>query len=244
MRSQEEKWRVPESDPAGWTQPSTTGSDRGSKRPSGSDAAPTDDDDGAQAGLIFCGQCGALNPSTNHYCASCGATVLDAFHASEGLRVYERADTASRLIDIVPAGAELDIIEDPDAPADFVRVKLDRGRLGYIRFADVDSLAGAAAPTRQFAGAPDVNIAARGCITQTSALGALLLLVVLSSLIFLFVMRTNSAGSGIVALSACVIVGPLLLLTIGFFIFARSRDERLEAEAEDYVDLTPGATET
>src|SRR3712207_3769651 len=91
---------------------------------------------GAGAGLIFCGLCGALNPSTSYYCAACGTTLVDAFHATEGLRVFERPDPAARLIEILPAGAELEVIADTAAPADWVRIRLPYGRLGYVRLED------------------------------------------------------------------------------------------------------------
>lgn len=70
-------------------------------------------------------------------------------------------------------------------------------------------------------------------MTQTGALGALILMVVLSSLVFLFIARSNSSESGIMALAACVTLGPLLIVTIGLYIFARSREERLEILAEE-----------
>src|SRR5688572_33296039 len=85
--------------------------------------------------------CGALNPAGRYYCAACGTTLVDAFHATEGLRVYERPDTASRLVEIVPSGTEPEVAEDPDAPEDFVRVRLAYGRLGYIRLRDVEAMA-------------------------------------------------------------------------------------------------------
>lgn len=235
MRTQEEKWKVPDSDPAGQPQPKSNPDDRiRSQRAAGE--AISGDDPTDRAGLIYCGQCGALNPRTNHFCAACGGTLLDAFHASEGLRVYDRADTASRLIEIVPAGSELDIVEDPDAPADFVRVKLSHGRLGYIRLEDVDALANTGGPNRAPLGAPDINMAARGCVTQTSALGALALLVVIGALAFYYVSHTNTAETGIVALVACLTIGPLVAVTVGLYVFARSRDERLEFEAMDAAE--------
>src|SRR5215210_5434271 len=109
-----------------------------------------------RSALIYCGLCGALNPSTNHYCAACGTTLVDAFHATEGLRVYERPDAASRLVELVPAGSELDVVEDPSAPADFVRVRLPRGRLGYIRLREVEARAAGPPPTASTR-APDIN---------------------------------------------------------------------------------------
>jgi hypothetical protein len=232
VRSQEEKWRVPEEDPAGRLPKGEPDRFRLGGEAGGS-AGP--EDEASRAQLIYCGLCGALNPATNFYCAACGTTLVDAFHASEGLRVYDKPDTASRLIEIVPAGVELDVVDDPDAPDDFVRVKLERGRLGYIRLQDVASLAAARTPAGLDAvlGVPDINTNARGCVTQTGALGALILMLLLSSLVFLYIMRSDSKDSGIMALAACVTIGPLLFLTIGLFIYARSRDERLEILAEE-----------
>jgi hypothetical protein len=185
-----------------------------------------------RSALIYCGLCGALNPSTNYYCAACGTTLVDAFHATEGLRVFERPDAASRLVEIVPAGSELNVVEDPDAPADYVRVRLDQGRLGYVRLADVEALVGPTATAPDLT-APDINTNARGCVTQTGALGALLLLVVLSTLGFYLLSRADRADTGVLALVFCFAIGPLLLLTIGLYLYARSREERLEAEAEE-----------
>jgi hypothetical protein len=232
VRSQEEKWRVPEEDPAGQI---PKGDPDRVKLGGDQSPASDSDDEASRAQLIYCGLCGALNPASNFYCAACGTTLVDAFHGSEGLRVYDRPDTASRLIEIVAAGTELDIVDDPDAPEDFVRVKLERGRLGYIRLQDVASLAAARPPAGLDAtlGVPDINTNARGCVTQTGALGALVLMLVLSSLVFLYIMRSKSTDSGIMALAACVTIGPLLFLTIGLFIYARSRDERLEILAEE-----------
>lgn len=235
MRSEQEKWRVPESDPAGQRQPKQPGDDR-VKLPRPDAEAISGDDPNERAGLIYCGQCGALNPRTNHFCAACGGALLDAFHASEGLRVYDRPDTASRLIEIVAPGNELDIVEDPDAPDNFVRVKLSHGRLGYIRLDDVDALNATPTVNHPPLGAPDVNIAARGCVTQTSALGALALLVVLGALVVYYVQQTDTAESGIIALAACLTLGPLLAVTIGLYVFARARDERLEYEAAEEAE--------
>jgi hypothetical protein len=230
VRSERDKWRVPESDPAG-QHPAGREFDRLQfPDPDAGKRDPTDDES-ERAPLIYCGQCGALNPATNHFCAACGATLLDAFHASEGLRVYDRPDTASRLIEIVPAGNELDVVEDPDAPVDYVRVKLPTGRLGYIRLADVEALATVEQATGA-AGAPDINVRARGCVTSTAALAALALLVIMSTLGFYLLNRQNVADSGFLALIFCLGLAPLLLLTIGIYLYARNREERLEAEED------------
>jgi hypothetical protein len=189
-------------------------------------------DASSRSALTYCGLCGALNPSTNYYCAACGTTLVDAFHATEGLRVFERPDAASRLVEIVPAGSELDVIEDADAPADYVRVRLDQGRLGYVRLSDVAAAIGENEDSL-VQNAPNINTNARGCVTPTGAVGALVLLILLSSLVFYMLSRTDRADTGVLSLVFCVTIGPLLLLTIGLYLYSRDREERLEAESEE-----------
>lgn len=184
----------------------------------------------AGSALIYCGLCGALNPSTNHFCAACGTTLVDAFHASEGTRVFERPDPAARLIDIIPAGIELEVVADEAAPADYVRVRLPSGRLGYVRAADVggEGAAGSlAAPL-----APDINTHARGCVSAGAALAALALLVVMAVFGLVIILRARPADVGILWLVYCLAVVPLLLLTIGLYVAARAREERLAEELD------------
>ena len=178
--------------------------------------------------LIYCGFCSALNPVGNHFCAACGSTLVDAFYASEGLRVYTRPDPASALIEIIPTGTELEIVEDPAAPADFVRVRLERGRLGYIRLQEVEALAEGVA--RYDPRAPDINLNARGCVTPGAALAALALLVVSAAFLLVLMIRSNLYDAGVLALLFCVVVLPLMLLTIGLFLYARAREESLVDE--------------
>jgi hypothetical protein len=193
--------------------------------------SPAPDTAPRRSELIYCGLCGALNPATNHFCAACGTTLVDAFHGTEGLRVYERPDSASRLVEIVAAGTELDVLDDPDAPEDFVRVQLGQGRIGYVRLSDVEALttAMAAAPP----GAPDINTNARGCVTPVAAVGALALLVVIASIAYILAGRTDRADTGVIGLVFCVFVLPLLVLMIGLYLYSRGRDERLEDEARE-----------
>jgi hypothetical protein len=201
--------------------------------PPDQDSQPNADD--SRAGLIFCGMCGALNPSTNFYCAACGTTLVDAFHATEGLRVYERPDSASRLVTIVPSGTELEIVEDPDAPEDFVRVRLEYGRLGYIRLHDLAHMTEAAKMLqRSPAGrpAPDINTNATGCISPTAALGSMLLVIVLGLLMLVVALRADTYDQGTFALMFCVGIAPLLLLTVAFYLYAKSREDRLADEDE------------
>jgi hypothetical protein len=191
--------------------------------------------DNNQSPLVFCGMCGALNPATSYYCAACGTTLVDAFHGTEGLRVYERPDSASRLIEIVASGSELEIAEDANAPSDFVRVRLVSGKLGYIRLQDVESRVGAApapAATR-WEQAADINSHAKGCVSSTAALGALALAVALGFLVIAVMVKSNTYDRGTYAIIFCFGVGPFFLLTVLLYIYSRSREERLAAESEE-----------
>ncbi len=197
---------------------------------SGNEQLPGEDPDD-RGMLIFCGMCGALNPSHNFYCAACGTTLVDAFHATEGLRVFERPDAASRIIEIVPPGSELEVDEDPDAPADYTRIRLKNGRIGYIRLAEVASLA-----TRQLSSPSatpgNINTNARGCVSSTAAIASLVLLILLSTFAFYLLNQEDSGDAGFLALITCLIVAPIALLMIFLYLMARDREDRFnEAES-------------
>lgn len=233
LRSEAEKWRVPESDPAG-------DKDSGRLGVPLSSGDPLPGENPADRGLlIFCGMCGALNPSTSFYCAACGSTLIDAFHASEGLRVFERPDAASRIVEIVPAGTELDVHEDPDAPSDYVRVRLSYGRMGYIRLAEVSALA-SAPHLATAARTPDINIHARGCVSPVAALASLALLILLSSFTLYLIGQEDSGDAGFLSLVTCLIVAPLALLMIFLYLMARDREDR-QLEDEDAGQAAVGS---
>ncbi len=224
MRSEAEKWKVPESDPAGTAK-------RGRLDvPEPAGLSGIEDTD--RGPLIFCGMCGALNPSTNFYCAACGTTLVDAFHATEGLRVFERPDAASRIIDIVPSGSELVIDDDPDAPDDYVRIRIRSGRLGYIRLNEVSALAGAD-PLLLDPDLPDPNVRARGCVSSFGALAALGLLIVLGGLAAYLLRQGESGQGGFLAFVTCIIIAPIALLMIFLYLMARDREDRRLADEED-----------
>ena len=217
-------------------------------RPGEPDVPNTRDQDGEERsgeGLIFCGMCGALNPAGRYYCAACGTTLVDAFHATEGLRVYERPDSASRLIEIVSSGTELEIVEEENAPEDFVRVRLPYGRLGYIRLKEVEAMAAAAgAPVagssfttpRHSRPAPDINTNATGCISSTAALGAIALLAVIGVLMLVLLATSDIYDQGTILLVFCFGLGPFLLLTIGVYLYAKNREDRLEEDDEAFEE--------
>ncbi len=178
--------------------------------------------------LIYCGLCGALNPASNHFCAACGSTLVDAFHASEGLRVFERPDPSARLIEILPSGGDLDVLEDINAPADWVRIRLPYGRLGYVRVTDSAVATGPAPalPIRP----PDINTNARGCVTSSAALWALALLVVCALFGVVILWRARPEDAGLLAIVFCITLGPLILVTIGAYVAARTREDQLTYE--------------
>ncbi len=225
---------------------SDAGSETNDRTPREEPETPSTPDQEAEErggeGLIFCGMCGALNPAGRYYCAACGTTLVDAFHATEGLRVYERADSASRLIEIVPSGTELELVEDPDSSEDFARVRLPYGRLGYIRLKEIEAMAAAAgAPiggsttvaTRPGRPAPDINTNATGCISSTAALAAIALVVAIGALLLALMWRADTYDQGTILLVFCFGLGPFAVLTIAVYLYARSREERLAGEDEE-----------
>lgn len=181
--------------------------------------------------VIYCGLCGALNPASSHYCAACGTTLVDAFHATEGLRVFERPDPAARLIEILPSGGELEIVEDAAAPVDWVRIRLPYGRLGYVRAADAAAdLAGPGAPLPARFRPPDINTNARGCVSSAAALWALGLLVVTAIFGVVILLRARPEDAGLLSVVFCITLGPLILITIGAYVAARTREDDLAEE--------------
>ena len=225
-RSEEEKWRVPEVDPAADTQPQSVSAPRSTPQAGG------DAESDERGNLIFCGMCGALNPVGRYYCAACGTTLVDAFHATEGLRVFERPDAASPIIEIVPSGVELDLADDPDAPTDYARIRLSSGRLGYIRLSELASRTRGAAPITE-PGKADPNTAAYGCVSPTAAIASLVLLIMLSSLGIYLLSQEGSADSGFLALVMCAVVAPLAIMMIMLYLMAREREDRRIDELAD-----------
>lgn len=194
-----------------------------------------------RAGLIYCGLCGALNPSTNHFCARCGATLVDAFHSTEGLRVFQRPDDASRIVAILTSGAPVELLPDRDAPLDYARVRLDDGRLGYVKQADLAAQRTPApgSPDQAIeADPPDINTNARGCVTPGAALGAIGLVLVLTVLLFVVFDQGREEDTGIILLFFCITVVPILVLLVALYISARAREDQRLADEED-VNAAP-----
>jgi len=179
--------------------------------------------------VVYCGLCGALNPASSYYCAACGTTLVDAFHATEGLRVFERPDPAARLIEILPSGGELEVVADPAASADWLRIRLPYGRLGYVRAAEAAAATPEPVATNRLR-PPDINTNARGCVTSTAALWALVLLVLTAVLGVVILARARPEDAGLLGIVFCLTLGPLILLTIGAYVAARTREDQLMDE--------------
>ncbi len=188
-----------------------------------------------RSGLTYCGLCGALNPSSNHYCARCGSTLVDAFHATEGLRVFQLPDDASRIVEIVSSGTSLEVLPDEDAPADYARIRLEDGRIGYVKLSEVNPSA-PEATTQPTPSLPDINTNARGCVTPGALLATIALIAVISVLLFIVFTRGREEDTGIVLLFFCITVAPLLVLLVALYISARAHEDRRLAEEEDEAE--------
>ncbi len=190
-----------------------------------------------ETGVIYCGTCGAMNPRTNHFCSACGHQLVDAYHASEGLRVYASPDPAAPLVEIVPAGADLQVLEtDESLPADFVKVALEDGRIGYVRLREVERAVGEI----------DVVETRRepiGCISSTAVLAILGLLIVSAALVVVTATRSSDDTADFIAFLACIVLVPFLLLVVGFYLYVRKREEDLLAEREEATGSDTAVTD-
>ncbi len=180
-----------------------------------------------ETGVIYCGTCGAMNPRANHYCSACGHQLVDAYHASEGLRVYATPDPAAPLVEIVPAGADLHVLETEElVPGDFVKIALEDGRIGYVRLREVERAVGELE-------AEETRREPIGCISSTAVLAILGLLIVSAALVLVTATRSRDDTADFIAFLACIVLVPFLLLVVGFYLYVRKREEDLLAERSE-----------
>jgi hypothetical protein len=180
-----------------------------------------------EVGILYCGSCGAMNPRTNHYCSACGHALVDAYHASEGLRIYMTPDTGATLVDIVDPGSDITVLETTESlPSDFIKVSLPDGRSGYVRLREVE----------QIAGAPSVSEPTRrepvGCISSTGLLAIILLSIVVAALALVTAFRSTDANADFLAVLSCIVVVPFFMLVIGFYLYVRKREDEIAEERE------------
>lgn len=178
-----------------------------------------------QVGILYCGSCGAMNPRTNHYCSACGHALVDAYHASEGLRVYMTADTGATLVDIVDPGADITVLETSETlPGDFVKVSLPDGRTGYVRLREVEQAAGGELPGEPGRKEPI------GCISSTGLLAIILLSIVVAALALVTAFQSTDANADFLAVLSCIVVVPFFLTVIGFYLYVRKREDEIAEE--------------
>lgn len=173
-----------------------------------------------QIGVIYCGSCGAMNPRTNHYCSACAHQLVDAYHASEGLRVYITPDPGAPLVEIVDTGTDLTVVDtSEDLPSDFVKVTLPDGRVGYVRLREVEGAVGT--------GDPSSRREQVGCISSTAMLAIMALAILTGALVLITALQSDDANAGFISVLVCLTVVPFLLLVVGFYLYVRKREEEL-----------------
>jgi hypothetical protein len=77
---------------------------------------------------------------------------------------------------------------------------------------------------------PDINTNARGCVTSSAALWALALLVLTAIFGVVILARARQEDAGLLGIVFCLTLGPLILLTIGAYVAARTREDQLTDE--------------
>jgi hypothetical protein len=80
---------------------------------------------------------------------------------------------------------------------------------------------------------PDINTNARGCVSPIGALGAIALVLVLIALLIVVLAKSNTYDQGTMLILGCFGLGPLLVVTVAIYLYASSRDGRLDAEEEE-----------
>lgn len=178
-----------------------------------------------ESGVIYCGSCGALNPRVNHFCANCGHQLVDAYHASEGLRVYLTPDPAAPLVEIVDPNLEISVLEtDEPLPADFAKVALPDGRIGYVWLREVEQ----ALPELRVVGAKGRPL---GCISSTAILAVIALMFLGGLLVLLVGFRSNDGTADFLAVLACLTLAPTIIAVAFFYFYTRKREQELLAES-------------
>ena len=175
-----------------------------------------------------------MNPRSNHYCSACAHQLVDAYHASEGLRVYMTPDPGAPLVEILDSGTNITVVEtDEELPADFVKIAIDDGRIGYVRLREVEAAVGAdTTPTRR---------EPIGCVTPTALLAVIVLLILTAILMLAIAVRSSDDQGGLIAAFACLLVVPFLFLVVGFYLYVRKREEELLGGDDD--DERPAVNE-
>lgn len=192
-----------------------------------------------EIGILYCGSCGALNPRTNHYCSACGHALVDAYHASEGLRIYATADSGAALVDIVDPGSDIVVVETNETlPGDFVKISLPDGRIGYVRLREVERVAGDTVPAEPGRREPV------GCISSTGLLAIIMLAAVVGALAMVTAFRSTDANADFLAILSCIVVVPFFALVIGFYLYVRKREDEINENRRTAPSATTNEVES
>jgi hypothetical protein len=150
---------------------------------------------------------------------------VDAYHAADGLRVYQTPDPAAPLVDLVSPNLEVTIIDtDEPLPNDFAKIALPDGRIGYVWLRELEQ----ALPEARAMSARGRPL---GCISSTAIL-AVIALMILGGLFTLLVgFRSNDGTADFISVLACFSLGPLILVVAFFYFYTRKREQELLAAA-------------
>ena len=190
-----------------------------------------------ETGVIYCGSCGALNPRINHFCANCGHQLVDAYHASEGLRVYMTPDPAAPLVEIIDPKVNFDIVDtDEPLPADFTKVTLPDGRIGYIWLREIEQ----ALPDLRVVDARNRPL---GCISSTAILAVIALMLLGGLFILLVGFRSNDGTADFLSVLACFTLIPAVIAVAFFYFYTRKREQELLLDSSA-IETTADASGT
>jgi hypothetical protein len=145
--------------------------------------------------------------------------------------VYVTPDPGAPLVEILDSGASITVVDTDEAlPADFVKITLDDGRLGYVRLREVEAaIGGDSSPTRR---------EPIGCVTPTALLAVIALLIMTSVLMLAIAVRSSNDQGGLIAAFACLFVVPFLFVVVGFYLYVRKREEELLTGDDDDESAT------
>ena len=105
-----------------------------------------------------------------------------------------------------------------ELPADFVKVAIADGRVGYVRLREVETAVGATED------APRTPV---GCISSTALLAIIALMLVTATMGLVIAFGSTDPNADFIAVLACVTLVPFLLVVVGFYLYVRKREEEI-----------------
>lgn len=140
--------------------------------------------------------------------------------------MYATPDPGAPLVEILDTGADLTVVStDEQLPADFAKVTLEDGRVGYVHLREVDAAV--------VGGGLEERREPVGCVSSTALLAIAALLVLSVALIFLTASRSGDPNASLIAVLGCAFVVPFLLVVVGFYFYVRKREDELLDERDE-----------